>query len=91
MTERLAVAPTVPVPVRLTVCGLPAALSKMLTDAVRVPAAVGAKVMLIVQLPPTATELPQVVVSGKSPGLAPVTPKLVMPKMVLPLFVKVTV
>ena len=90
MTERLAVA-AVPVPVRFTVCGLPAALSKMLTVAVRVPAAVGVNVMLIVQLPPAATELPQVVVSGKSPGSSPVTTKLVMPKMVLPLFVKLTV
>jgi hypothetical protein len=90
VTERLAVA-AVPVPVKLTVCGLPAALSKMLTVAVRVPAAVGVNVMLIVQLPPAATELPQVVVSGKSPGLSPVTIKLVMPKRVLPLFVKLTV
>jgi len=91
VTERLAIAATVPVPVRLTVCGLPAALSEMLTVAARVPAAVGVNVTLIVQLPPDATELPQVVVSGKSPGLAPVTTKLAMPKRVLPLFVKATV
>jgi hypothetical protein len=63
----------------------------MLIDAVRVPVVVGVNVTLIVQLPPTPTELPQVVVSGKSPGLAPVTTKLVMPRSVLPLFVKVTV
>jgi hypothetical protein len=80
-----------PVPVRLTVCGLPAALSEILTVAVRVPAAVGVNVTLIVQLLLAATELPQVVVSGKSLGLAPVTTKLVMPKSVLPLFVKATV
>jgi hypothetical protein len=49
------------------VCGLPAALSEMLTAAVRVPVAVGVNVMLIVQLPPAATELPQVFVSEKSP------------------------
>jgi hypothetical protein len=54
----------VPVPERLTVCGLPAALSEMLTDAVRVPVAVGLNVTLIVQLPPAATELPQVLVSA---------------------------
>jgi hypothetical protein len=48
-------------------------------------------VTLIVQLPPAATELPQVVVSGKSPGLAPVTTKLVMPKAEFPLFVRVSV
>ena len=91
VTERLAIAVTVPVPARLTVCGLLGALSKMLIDAVRVPAAVGVNVTLIVQLAPAPTELPQVVVSGKSLGLAPVTTKLVMPKSVLPLFVKVTV
>jgi hypothetical protein len=64
VTERLAVADAVPVPVRLTVCGLPAALSEMLTNAVRVPVAVGLNVTLIVQLPPAATELPQVLVSA---------------------------
>ena len=52
----------VPVPVRLTVCGLPLALSVMLTEAVRVPGAVGVNLTLIVQLPPAATELPHVLV-----------------------------
>jgi hypothetical protein len=51
-----------PVPVRLTVCGLPLALSAMLTEAVRLPMAVGLNVTLIVQLPFAATELPQVLV-----------------------------
>jgi len=53
-----------PVPVRLTICGLPAALSEMLTNAVRVPVAVGVNVTLIVQLPPAASELPQVLISA---------------------------
>jgi hypothetical protein len=44
-----------PVPVRLTVCGLPAALSVMLSVAVRVPTAVGVNVTLMVQLDPAAT------------------------------------
>jgi hypothetical protein len=82
------------VPVRLTVCGLPAALSAMLTEAVRLPSAAGVNVTLNVQLPPfAATELPQVlVVSGeKSPLLAPVTEMLVMDRVTLPLFVRVTV
>ena len=52
----------VPVPVRLTVCGLPMALSAIVTEAVRVPAVVGVNVTLIVQLPPAATELPHVLV-----------------------------
>jgi hypothetical protein len=68
------------VPVRLTVCGLPAALSAILTEAVRVTeekAAVGANVTLMVQLPPVI-ELPHVLVCAKSPELAPVmlTPML---------------
>ena len=49
-------------PVRLTVCGLPVALSVMVTEAVRLPGAVGVKVTLMVQLPPAGTELPQVLV-----------------------------
>ena len=51
-----------PVPVRLTVCGLPLALSAMLTEAVRPKMAVGVNVTLIVQVPFAATELPQVLV-----------------------------
>jgi len=50
----------VPIPLRLTFCGLPAALSEMLSAAVRVPEAVGLKVMLMPQLAPAANELPQV-------------------------------
>jgi hypothetical protein len=80
----------VPVPVRLTVCGLPAALSETVSVAVRLPGAVGVNVTLMVQLPPAASELPQVVVSGKSPGLGPVTARLAMLKARLPLFVRVT-
>jgi hypothetical protein len=63
----------------------------MVTVAARLPEAVGAKVTLIAQLRPASTELPQVVVSGKSPGLTPVTTKLLMPKAAFPLFVSVTV
>jgi hypothetical protein len=50
----------VPIPLRITVCGLPLALSEMLNPALRLPDAVGLKVMLILQLAPTASELPQV-------------------------------
>ena len=59
VAERLAKT-AVPVPERLTVCGLPLALSVMLTEAVRLPLAEGVKVTLIVQLLPPATELPHV-------------------------------
>ena len=49
-------------PERVTVWGLPLALSVMLTEAVRLPLAEGLNVTLIVQLLPAATELPQVLV-----------------------------
>jgi len=52
----------VPVPDRLTACGLPLELSAMLTEAVSALAKEGLKVTLIVQLPPAPTELPQVLV-----------------------------
>jgi hypothetical protein len=61
--ERLATGPLpVPVPERLTICGLPLALSVMVTAPLRVPVAVGVKVTLIVQLFPAATLVPQLFV-----------------------------
>jgi hypothetical protein len=59
--DRLTVA-EVPVPLRLRDCGLPLALSVKLTEADRLPLAVGSNVTLTVQLAPAATELPQVFV-----------------------------
>ena len=56
-----------PVPVSATVCGLPEALSAMLNIPLLVPAAVGLKVTLILQLPPAGTALPHALVSAKSP------------------------
>jgi hypothetical protein len=56
-----------PIPVRLTDCGLPEALSVMLRVPVRLPDAVGVNVTLMVQFAPAATELPQVLVWAKSP------------------------
>ena len=50
---------TCPVPLRLTVCGLPGALSVTLSVPVRAPAEVGEKVALIVQLLPAAKVAPQ--------------------------------
>ena len=67
-----------PVPVRLAVRGLPVALSVMVTVALRVPAAVGLKVTLMVQLAPTARLVPQVLVEAKSPLLVPVTATLLI-------------
>ena len=51
-----------PVPERITVCGLPLALSEMLSEAVRLPLAAGVNVTLMVHLALAASELPQVLV-----------------------------
>ena len=59
--ERLADA-VVPVPERVRDWGLPVALSVKLTEADRLPLAVGSNVTLTVQLAPAATELPHVFV-----------------------------
>jgi hypothetical protein len=80
----------VPVPVSGTVCGLPAALSVIETEAVRMPFAVGVKVTLMVQFAPAATLVPHVFVCEKSVELVPVTPMLVIVRVALPVFVKVT-
>ena len=82
---------TVPVPVRLAVWGLLVALSVTVSVPVRVPVAVGVKVTLMVQLPPAATLVPQLLVCAKSPLLVPVTAMLVMPRAVLWGLLSVTV
>ena len=79
-----------PVPERLTDWGLPVALSVMARAAPRLPAAVGLKVALIVQLAPAATELPQLLVWAKSLALTPKTAMLVTLKAELPELVRVT-
>ncbi len=79
------------VPVRLTVCELPAALSVIVMVAVRLPVAVGAKVTVIVHLAPAATEV-QVLVSLKSPASVPESATFETVRLVTsPLFVMVTV
>jgi hypothetical protein len=80
-----------PVPVRLTDCGLPEALSVMLRLLDRVPDAVGVNVTLMVQFAPAATELPQLLVCAKSPLFVPVTAMLVRFSEALPVFERVTV
>ena len=80
----------VPVPERLTDWGLPAALSVMARAAERLPAAEGVKVMLMVQLAPAASELPQLLVWAKSPELAPKTAMLEMLRAELPELLRVT-
>ncbi len=75
---------------RETFCGLPLALSEVLTLAVRVPLAAGVKVTLIVQLALALTLEPQVFVSAKSPMLVPVMLMLVMVSVAFPVLLKVT-
>jgi hypothetical protein len=81
----------VPVPERATVWGLPLALSVILSEAARLPLAVGVKVTLIVQFAAAVTELPQVLVWAKSLALAPVIARLVMLKAAVPVLLRVTV
>jgi hypothetical protein len=84
--ERLAVAAAAaPVPVRLTVWGVLDALSLIVSVPVRLPAAVGLKVTLMVQVPLAATELPHVSVSAKSP----LTAILVIARLTVPPLVRV--
>ena len=52
-----------PVPVRATVCGLPAPLSVIVSVPVEFPAAVGEKITLITHDWPEGTETPQLFVS----------------------------
>ncbi len=81
----------VPVPERLTVWGLPLALSAMLSEAVQLPLADGVKVTLIVQLAPAATELPQLLVWAKSLGLVPASAMLVILMAAVPVLLTVMV
>jgi hypothetical protein len=81
-----------PVPLSATACGFPGALSVIVTEAVRAPAAVGAKVAEIVQLAPGASVLGlsgQLLSWTKSPALAPPTPMLVITSGAFPEFSKV--
>ena len=77
----------VPVPVRATVCGLPVALSVIVTVPGRLPADVGVNVTLIVHFAAAATDVPQVLV-WEYGALATM---LVRFNDVVPVFVRVTV
>ena len=61
----------VPVPLRLTDCGLPPPSSLNNNCALRVPAAEGVNVTVIPQLLPAARVLPQVLLLEKSAALEP--------------------
>jgi hypothetical protein len=83
----------VPVPVSVIVCGLPDALSVMVTAPDRDPAAVGVKVTLSAQLAEAASDpdpTGQLFVWEKSPLLVPVIEILEMVRGPVPEFVSVT-
>ena len=85
--ERLAMGAVTPVPVSEIACGLVAALSTKVTDPTALPAVVGVKVTLMVQIPPAARDEPQVLVCAKG-GVAVIEPRV---RAAVPLFVTVTV
>jgi len=80
----------VPVPLSDTVCGLPRALSLMDNTAVRVPAAWGVNLTLMVQVNPAPRVAPQVVVREKSPALVPVIVMLLRVSVAVPVLRTVT-
>ena len=84
--ENVTVAAADPVPLRLTVWGLPATLSLMLIVPVSVPVVAGVNVTLIVHVAPDTTEVPQLFVSPK----LPVALIDVIASVTLPVFVSVT-
>jgi len=84
----------VPVPVKATVCTLFAIallLSVMVRVALRLLIAAGANVMLIVQLYPAATDVPQVLVSEKSAAFVPVMAMLLTERPAEPLLLNAIV
>ena len=86
--EEVAKEKSCPVPIRVTVCGLPGALSLIVKVPTLAPPAVGSKKTPIAQLEPAARLLPQELSWPKSAGLVVM---LVMLSGAPPLFVSVTV
>src|SRR6202035_4734476 len=83
----------IPVPLSMTVCGVPLASSAIEILAARLPVAVGVKVALMVQLAPAPSVLGligQPLLGVKSPGLLPTTLTLPMVSGAVPLFVTIT-
>ena len=66
-------------------------MSVMLSEAVRLPLAEGVKEITTVQLPPAASEVPQVLFSVKSVGSEPLKAMLEMVKAAPPVFFTVMV
>jgi hypothetical protein len=87
--DRLATGP-VPVPLKLTVCGLPPALSAIVRVPLRLPTVVGTKAMLITQLLPAATGALVLHVVPEASVKSPVTDMALMANAKVPVFLRVT-
>lgn len=79
-----------PVPVSAMLCGELTALSVIVTEAVSAPSAAGVKWPWMVQLPPAATLVPQVLAITNEDASAPVTAMLEMASGKALVLVKVT-
>jgi len=75
-----------PIPLKLTVCGLPLALSVMFSDPLNVPVVAGLKVTEIVHFAPTAMVAPHVLVWVKGEAVR----MLEMVSVLVPVLVRVT-
>jgi len=80
-----------PVPDSATVCGLPVALSAMLSVADRLPPPAGVNVILTVAEAPAPTLIGVAVVTAKSPAFAPLTVRLEICSVAVPGFETVMV
>lgn len=89
VTESDAIGP-VPLPLTVTDCGLPDALSVIRRLPLLVPVAVGLNVTLMVQVALIAREEPQLLVCAKSPGFVPENAILEIVKAAVPVFFNVT-
>lgn len=78
--------PLVPVPERLTSCGLPTPLSVSVTDAVKDPEEEGSNSTLMVQVPCSPKLVPQLLPSIKQLGLAPASEIPEMLSVAVPVF-----
>ena len=81
----------VPVPLRPIVCGEPTALSVTERVAAKPAMEEGEKLTEIIQLPPAARVVPQVLVWAKAVGLAPVMAMLPMARVALPVLLSMAV
>jgi hypothetical protein len=88
--ERVTTDP-VPVPLRVTVCGVLAAVSEMVRVAVAVPGPIGRKLTEIMHSMPSARTEGHVLEVTNQEALVPVRPMLLIERVSRPVFFKVTV